>query len=695
MYRTLFFLLFSNIYLLNAQIVINNTVPYDNPAWLVDSVLLGPGITATNHVYQGAGAQIGWFNAVNSSLGIDSGIIMCTGDIYSVDPINLGFGVTMPIPPIIDTNLLNVANSVPPLIGQTFTVSSVNDVAILEFDFIPTSDSISFRYVFGSEEYFTYENTQFNDVFAFFLSGPGISGPYENGAINLAIIPNSTPPLPITISSVNNVTPINQQYFVDNSYINFNTVTDLDTIASADGLTTVLTAKALVQCNETYHIRIAIADGSDGILDSYVWLEAGSFSSPILEVVNDLGVDSTTLNIPCNSSITLTADGGPGASYQWFDSTGVVISVDSSINVGPGVYWVEASSFGCPVISDTLRVIGDIPPKFELGLDYIIPCNTTTNLNPLVVGGTMPYDYKWRDIIIDSVIGIDPTILVSGGSYSLQINDVNGCSFLDTIIIAEASIPEVTIYGGGSICNINSNTVDVFFNFEGILPWNLRYYDGENYHVINNILDSNITLKVEESGKYIIDSAYDVNGCVAFNSGLAEVNIYNLPIAIISISDTVIYNGESAILEVGDYNYYQWYRVGEENIISTEKSLNISSSGSYFVIIEDSNSCSDISDTVTINTIPLTELYIPNTFTPNNDENNEVFIIKGRNIVEFKMQIFNRWGESIYKSNSIEKYWDGSFKGKKVIEGSYYYYINVLGLDGKVYETNGAIKVVY
>ena len=70
-------------------------------------------------------------------------------------------------------------------------MSSVNDIAKLEFDFVPTSDTITFRYVFGSQEYFAYENTQYNDVFGFFLSGPGIAGPYANGAINLAIVPNS------------------------------------------------------------------------------------------------------------------------------------------------------------------------------------------------------------------------------------------------------------------------------------------------------------------------------------------------------------------------------------------------------------------------------------------------------------------------------------------------------------------------
>ena len=135
------------------------------------------------------------------------------------------------------------------------------------------------------------------------MSGPGIAGPYANGAINLAIVPNSNPPLPITISSVNSVTPINQQYFVDNSG-------GLDTIADADGMTTVLTATAVVQCGETYHIKLAIADGTDSGLSSYVWLEAGSFKSPILDVTNDLGFDSTFIEIPCNSSVMLTADGG-------------------------------------------------------------------------------------------------------------------------------------------------------------------------------------------------------------------------------------------------------------------------------------------------------------------------------------------------------------------------------------------------
>ena len=78
---------------------------------------------------------------------------MCTGDIYALDPINGGGFPLMPNL-VTDPDLLAVANSVPGMIGQSFSVSSINDVAILEFDFVPTSDSMEFRYAFGSQEYF-------------------------------------------------------------------------------------------------------------------------------------------------------------------------------------------------------------------------------------------------------------------------------------------------------------------------------------------------------------------------------------------------------------------------------------------------------------------------------------------------------------------------------------------------------------
>ena len=683
------FLLLLHTYSLSAQIIVDNNAPYDDPTWLVDNVLLGGGITASNYSYQGDSSQIGWFDAVNTNLGLDSGIVLCTGDIYSLDPIN---GSTFPFMTniVTDPDLLAVANSVPGMIGQTFTVSSINDVAILEFDFIPTSDSLIFKYVFGSQEYFGFENTSYNDVFGFFLSGPGITGPWTapaihpNGSINLAIVPNTLPPLPISISSINSVTPINQQYFVPNQG------TGLDTIADADGFTTLLTARALVQCGETYHIRLAIADGSDGGLNSYVWLDAGSFFSPELEIIDNFDIDSLVMNIPCNSSITLSADGGTAAIYEWYDSTSTLISTDSFIIVGPGTYWVQASSFGCPVNSDTLRVVADESPSFDFGLDYNIPCNAKTLLDPLITGGlgSLFYQYSWSN-------GSDSSsVMVPEGTYILDVDDGSGCNFKDTIIITEDAIPKATISGGGSICD-DGTTTSITFTFNGLLPWDLIYTDGTDSIYKDNISTSIYTISTFRAGLYDIILADDVNDCIADTSGgKVEVIVNELPIAVITPSEITIYEGEVITLTVGEYQLYEWYN-SEDNLLSVHSDLSVTDSDSYYVLVTDENNCKDYSENAIVHTLGRTELYIPTAFTPNGDDHNELFVIHANNIYSYNIKIYNKWGDKLFVSDTIYKSWDGTFDSNKVQQGAYYYNIEVIGEDNQLFVKSGKINVVY
>ena len=125
--------------------------------------------------------------------------------------------------------------------------------------------------MFGSEEYPEYANSSFNDVFGFFLSGPGIAGIFTNNARNIATLPETN-----QFVSINNVNHINNsQFYINNSG---------GLTIQYDGFTTVLKANATVIPGETYHIKLAIADVSDNIYDSGVCIKAGSFSSPLPEL---------------------------------------------------------------------------------------------------------------------------------------------------------------------------------------------------------------------------------------------------------------------------------------------------------------------------------------------------------------------------------------------------------------------------
>ncbi len=222
------------------------------PDNLVDT-LLGDGITVTNVSYSGANCAAGTFSGGTGIIGFEEGIILSSGDIAFVVGPNNETGITKenytPGDPDLDT-----------LIAGLTTV----DAAVLEFDFIPGTNLITFEYVFGSEEYNEYVGSPYNDVFGFFLNGK-----------NVALLPGTI--TPVSINSVN--CDQNSAYYIDNDPVNFACYggTLLDT--QMDGLTVVLHVTAEVIPDETNHIKLAIADAQDGVLDSVVFIKAGSFIS--------------------------------------------------------------------------------------------------------------------------------------------------------------------------------------------------------------------------------------------------------------------------------------------------------------------------------------------------------------------------------------------------------------------------------
>jgi len=269
------------------------------PTQYVQNVLVGAGVTISNVTFTGASTQLGEFNAVNTLINIPTGLILASGNVTTaIGPNNSGSAGT------------DLSGSGDPDLATMAGITTF-DAAVLEFDFIPVGDSIKFNYVFGSEEYLEFVNLGFNDAFGFFLSGPGIVGPFTNSAVNLALIPNST--TPVTIDNVNNL--FNAAYYVDNGTGTNAPYNTNPQYIQYDGHTVVLTAKSQVICGQTYHLKIAIADAGDGTYDSGVFLEGGSLTSEgvdiqivtatgdstIIEVVSEYaelnGVDSNTLTI--------------------------------------------------------------------------------------------------------------------------------------------------------------------------------------------------------------------------------------------------------------------------------------------------------------------------------------------------------------------------------------------------------------
>lgn len=226
----------------------------DNPTTLANEIL-GSGITILNEVYQGAMGASGIFSGgISAGIGMESGILLTTGDAVDAIGPNDSDATSVVNGDLVDADIDSIATA------ETF------DEAILEFDFTSTGGDLFFEYVFASEEYNEFTNTSFNDVFGFFLDG-----------VNIALIPGTS--TPVSINTVNGGNPFgtaasNPDLFNNNDLGDGGPFFNLE----YDGFTDVFTASAIGLAPGTHHIKLAIADVSDPVWDSGVFIKSGSFS---------------------------------------------------------------------------------------------------------------------------------------------------------------------------------------------------------------------------------------------------------------------------------------------------------------------------------------------------------------------------------------------------------------------------------
>lgn len=229
------------------------------------SILAGPGVSVSNVTYMGVDRAAGTFTGGSGIIDFEEGVILSSGDIANVVGPNVEDGITAVNGTPGDPDLDVLAGV------DTF------DAAVLEFDFVPTAGMVFFQYVFGSDEYNEFVNTAFNDVFAFFVNG-----------VNCATVNGD----PVSINTINNGNPFDTDPRSHPELYRNNDLDDgggtIDT--EMDGLTVVLTCEAPVTPNATNHMELAIADGSDEVLDSNVFLKQGSLTTepPTADVVIDI-----------------------------------------------------------------------------------------------------------------------------------------------------------------------------------------------------------------------------------------------------------------------------------------------------------------------------------------------------------------------------------------------------------------------
>ncbi len=398
---------------------------------------------------------------------------------------------------------------------------------------------------------------------------------------------------------------------------------------------------------------------------------------------NTIFIDNTTGQIvslglldtikSCTSDVVINADLNLD-SYIWSNG-----ETNSSIIVNQsGNYILEATQGWCE---------GDDTVYVSIVNADIIESNTTIcETDEITLNITEPNTIiNWSTGQNSTSITVSPT---TSTEFSVVISDgITSCK--DSIQIDVNPLPTVNISGTNEICFGDSTLITLEMN--GNPTYNVDL-NGTIQAFNNNIESFMVSPTVNTT--YYISSISDIN-CQNDTNKIHNLNVNPLPNPIIQPSSYELYSSETVELNVGNYQNISWFNFNDSSLLSQNEILIADSTLTTYVIVEDFNNCSAISENAYISFIPRVILHIPNTFTPNGDEHNELFVIQGSEIQSFSIVIVNSWGEKVFSSLEINKYWDGYFKGKLVPQGTYSYQIDIIGNDKRPFSKTGIVNVLY
>jgi gliding motility-associated-like protein len=384
--------------------------------------------------------------------------------------------------------------------------------------------------------------------------------------------------------------------------------------------------------------------------------------------------------------------GSPPYSYQW--SNGSTDSVQIVIPLADTLFYsVVTDSSGC--IAPAQMVSIQVYPSLNLNIAAtgIVCIGDTTTISSIVTGGDGgPYTYSWNNGMITSGFISFPDV---DTMYSLIVQD--GCNYIafDSVNLFVHPVPDVNfapqLISGCAPLEVNFTDLSVS-DSGSAYTW--TFGDG------NSSDDQQPTYTYQVPGMYSVSlHITSPFGCYNSKSLANIVDVFNMPIAGFSISDSVISILYPNVIFTNlsqDGFYYQWdFGDSRGNSADVNPAYTYSDTGTYMIrlVVENSNGCFD---TIfgTLRVLEETSVFIPNAFTPNGDGTNDIFHAYGKGIRDYEMIIFDRWGSEIFHSTSIFKSWDGTYKNTYCENDVYIYKIIIHDPFGESKEYVGHVTLV-
>jgi gliding motility-associated-like protein len=368
--------------------------------------------------------------------------------------------------------------------------------------------------------------------------------------------------------------------------------------------------------------------------------------------------------------------------YSWNTNGGVV--VDTSNNViemtypNTGSYQIFLNAINqCGSANSTYQITVNPYPTANAGNDTVICSSAPVTLT--TPSGT-GYNYSWTNgsnvIGILNSVSVTPTVTTT---YYLTVTITGGCVSRDTItvIVNNFSDSTTTTLAG---CNVSDATATVW-PVGGYPPFTYNWSDGQTTQTAIALAPGTYTC--------VVTDAY---GCTATTivpvASISSLNPDAGPYVTITAGQNTQLNGTGGV-------FYSWTPANDLSCATCANPIaSPTVTTTYTLTVSDSIGCT-LTDTVTVFVdIFCGEVFVPNAFSPNGDNQNDVLYVRGACIKELDFSVFNRWGERVFHSTDPAVGWNGTWRGVSCENAVFTYVVNAVLLDDTVVEQKGNVSLI-
>jgi gliding motility-associated-like protein len=436
---------------------------------------------------------------------------------------------------------------------------------------------------------------------------------------------------------------------------------------------------------------VTIQDLNGCLIDTAITVNQPTIMSAQASVTSDYNGTDVRCFESLDGVVSVSASGGIlPYSYSWTSTSGSILGVNQELhNIGAGLYLVTITDAnGCATTTNVSVSQPEIvSTAVEIITDYFgmgVSCSGELDGSVAVVatGGVPGYAYAWNTTPVQS------TAIASGlgeGFYTVVVTDVNGCESTNTVQLSANSLPQIVLPPPISAC-VNANfSLLATIPFGGTCTW---YFT--NGQVVNDC--GPVSLSFSEAGCVGVElEVVSLQGCV--NSISVDdficispnptagfiANTLNPTTANPGVQFTNTSQGATAFeWTFGDYSSISY----QQNPFHVFTGFSDVETNVYLVILNaySSNGCVDTA-LLWINIDPELIFYVPNAFTPDDDQYNQLFkpvFSSGFSAKNYSFSIYNRWGELIYETDQIDQGWDGTYQNKRCQDDVYTWKIRLM-----------------